>query len=60
MHLFADIIRFTRIRLAQGAARRNHSEEASQGVQRGGNEPSLVCVNAKNNRGDSRSTPSTC
>jgi len=35
---------------------KEHSEEASQGVQRGGNEHPLVCVNAKETCGASRSS----
>lgn len=38
------------------ACEKEHSEEASQGVQRGGNEPPLVCVNANKTCGASRSS----
>ncbi len=36
----------------EGDARKRTAEEASRGVQRGGNEHPLVCVNATNNRGE--------
>jgi transposase InsO family protein len=40
----------------EAACVREHREEASQGVQRGGNGLPLVCVNAKNTCGASRSS----
>ena len=41
-----------RVPTSEGIAQKSTAEEASQGVQRGGNERPLVCVNAINNRGE--------
>jgi hypothetical protein len=40
-------------RAGQALGNTEHSEGASQGVQRGGNEPLLVCVNANKTGGES-------
>jgi hypothetical protein len=41
----------------EGDARTSTAEEASRGVQRGGNEHPLVCVNAIDNRGEAAPIP---